>query len=117
MSKNITVYKENGNTVSVIQSGENKVTVSSAVIQTSGVGGGGGIVDDKSKKMQFTNLSWNSLGDNGWYIELSHNLNKYASVGVIDSVDNIVYLEIEYISINTVQIKSTSKFSGSALFN
>jgi len=114
LANNITVKKEQNNTISVIQSDANRVTVSSAVTQVSGVGTGG--TGDKTFVHNFTNLTWQSQGDE-FFVQISHNLDKYPSVSVIDSVDNVVYLSVEYTNKNTVKLYSMSIFSGSAYFN
>jgi CTP:phosphocholine cytidylyltransferase-like protein len=41
-----------------------------------------------------------------------HNLNKYCSVVVVDSTNQIVFPEIVYVDKNTVKIISTGAFSG-----
>lgn len=49
--------------------------------------------------------------------EVTHNLNKRASVTVVDSTDNVVIGEIEYLTMNTVRLKFAGAFSGKAYFN
>ena len=56
----------------------------------------------------------NQIADE-WFI--NHNLNKYPSVTVIDSADNEVVGEIEYIDKNNLKIKFASGFSGKATLN
>lgn len=46
-----------------------------------------------------------------------HNLNKYCSVVVVDSTNQIVFPEIVYVDKNTVKIISTGAFSGQAYCN
>lgn len=46
-----------------------------------------------------------------------HNLNKYCSVVVVDSANQIVFPEIVYVDKNTVKIISTGAFSGQAYCN
>lgn len=49
--------------------------------------------------------------------EINHNLNKFPSVTVVDSGNNIVIGEVTYINENSLQIIFTSPFSGSAYLN
>lgn len=46
-----------------------------------------------------------------------HNLGKKPSVTVIDSGDNVVIGDVEYIDLNTVQITFTAEFGGQAILN
>ena len=48
---------------------------------------------------------------------ISHNLNKYPSVTVIDSADNEVIGEVEYLDKNNLKIKFANGFSGKATLN
>lgn len=50
-----------------------------------------------------------------WYVV--HNLNKYPSVTVVDSGQNVVIGEVSYIDENTLQIEFTAPFSGKAYLN
>lgn len=50
-----------------------------------------------------------------WIIE--HNLDKYPSVTVIDSAENEVVGEVEYLDKNRLKIKFASGFSGKATLN
>lgn len=50
-----------------------------------------------------------------WIVE--HNLNKYPSVTVVDSSDNEIVAEIEYIDKNSLKIKMTGAFKGKAFLN
>lgn len=49
--------------------------------------------------------------------DIVHNLNKYPSVTVVDSANNIVVGEVNYISLNEVIIKFIGTFSGKAFLN
>jgi hypothetical protein len=49
--------------------------------------------------------------------EVTHNLGKRASVTVVDSTDNVVIGEIEYLTMNSVRLKFAGAFSGKAYFN
>ena len=48
---------------------------------------------------------------------ITHNLNKYPSVTIIDTMDRVVYGEIQYLSANQVKLSFTSNFSGKAYLN
>lgn len=50
-----------------------------------------------------------------WNIE--HNLNKYPSVSVVDSGNNVIYGDITYIDKNNLQIKFSAEFGGRAYLN
>lgn len=55
------------------------------------------------------------VASNFW--EIQHNLDKYPSVSIIDSGNNLVVGEIKYIDLNNIIITFTSVFSGKAYFN
>lgn len=68
-----------------------------------------GIVGDK-------NFVFNqNVASNEWIV--NHNLNKYPSVSVVDSGNNIVAGEVTYINENVLKIIFSSAFSGSAYLN
>ena len=48
---------------------------------------------------------------------VTHNLNKYASVTIVDSGNNIVIGDVQYVNQNSVIITFNSSFSGKAFFN
>lgn len=48
---------------------------------------------------------------------VTHDLNKKPSVTVVDSADNIVFGEVEYLTTNSVRLKFSGGFSGKAYFN
>ena len=50
-----------------------------------------------------------------WSIE--HNLDKYPSVTIVDSGDNILYTEVEYIDKNNLEIRFVASTSGKAFIN
>lgn len=50
-----------------------------------------------------------------WLVQ--HNLNKYPSVSIVDSGDNVVIGDIQYIDLNNILITFTSTFSGKVYFN
>ena len=49
--------------------------------------------------------------------EVEHNLNKYPSVTIVDSGNNIVYAEVEYTNLNNLIIRFNSGNSGKAYLN
>ena len=55
------------------------------------------------------------IAANTW--EITHNLYKYPSVSVVDTGGNAVIGDVEYTSLNTLVIKFTSPFSGTAYLN
>lgn len=48
---------------------------------------------------------------------ITHNLNKFPSVTVVDSALSVVIGEIQYIDENTVELTFSGGFSGKAYFN
>lgn len=50
-----------------------------------------------------------------WHV--THNLDKYPSVTVVDSAENVVVGEVVYIDNNTVEMTFQGAFSGKAYFN
>ena len=52
---------------------------------------------------------------NEW--EVGHNLNKFPSVTIVDSGNNIVIGNVEYIDKNNLIIRFSSEFSGKAYLN
>lgn len=56
-----------------------------------------------------------NIASNQWVI--NHNLNKKPSITVVDSADNIVMGEENYIDNNTLVIKFKSNFKGRAYLN
>ena len=55
------------------------------------------------------------VASNSW--EIQHNLDKYPSVSIVDSGNNLVIGEIKYIDSNNIIITFTSVFSGKAYLN
>ncbi len=49
--------------------------------------------------------------------EVEHNLNKYPSVTIVDSAENIVIGDIVYLDGNNVRLTFAAPFSGKAYFN
>lgn len=48
---------------------------------------------------------------------IAHNLNKYPSVSVVDSGNNVIYGDITYIDKNNLQIKFSAASGGKAYLN
>jgi len=48
---------------------------------------------------------------------VTHNLNKYPSVSVVDSAETVVIGDVEYTSLNTCVLTFFAPFSGEAYFN
>lgn len=48
---------------------------------------------------------------------VNHDLNKYPSVTIVDSGDNVLYTEIEYIDVNTLEVRFEASTSGKAYIN
>lgn len=71
------------------------------------------LADSASKDKHFVHTQNSS--SNSWSI--THGLNKYPSVSIIDSGNNIVVGDIEYTSLNTITIRFNSSFSGKAYLN
>ena len=55
------------------------------------------------------------IASNTW--DITHNLYKYPSVSVVDTGGNVVIGDVEYTSLNTLVIKFTAPFSGTAYLN
>jgi hypothetical protein len=55
------------------------------------------------------------VASNTWSV--SHDLNKYPSVTIVDSGENVVIGDVQYIDLNNIKITFTSSFSGKAYFN
>lgn len=106
---NITVKNNEAISVSIRQSGYNKSTVIKQPVENevsiAGLKGGG---DKNYVHVQNTpSASWTA----------SHNLGKKPAVVVVDSADEVVYGEIEYIDDNTITLTFVGAFSGKAYFN
>lgn len=75
-------------------------------VSIKGVTGGGG-------DAHYTHVQ--GVAEATW--EVTHDLNKRPSVTVVDSTDNIVFGEVEYLTMNSVRLKFAGAFSGKAYFN
>lgn len=67
----------------------------------------------KSIPVQYTH--YQIVPERLWYV--SHKMNKFPSVTIVDSANTVVYGEIDYIDKNTVKIYFKDAFSGMAYFN
>ena len=76
---------------------------------TASEGGGGGGGGDK------TFVYTQSVAASTWNI--THNLNKYPSVSVVDSGLNTVYGDVEYLDTNSLTVTFRSAFGGKAFLN
>ena len=103
------VVRETGNTVTVTE-----------------VSGSSTVVTEKGNSVTVTGVIGGvSLDSNFVFVQttpsatwvISHNLNKYCSVTVVDSADNIVFGEVLYNSLNQVTLTFAGAFSGKAFFN
>ena len=103
------VVRETGNTVTVTE-----------------VAGSSTVVTEKGNSVTVTGVIGSvSLDANYVYVKsspsatwvITHNLNKYCSVTVVDSADNIVFGDVLYNSLNQVTLTFAGAFSGKAFFN
>ena len=87
----------------------NKPSINGVILVGNKTGAELGIVNDKN----FVYVQ--ATSSDIW--EITHNLNKYPAVTVVDSGGSVVIGEIVYIDKNNVRITFTSGFSGKAYFN
>lgn len=87
----------------------NKPSINDVVLVGNKTGAELGIVNDKN--FVYAQATFSDI----W--EITHNLNKYPAVTVVDSGGSVVIGEIVYIDKNNVRITFTSAFSGKAYFN
>lgn len=119
MSKNINLTLPDGaiielvspdaGTVTTTLSDAKSIAINTAVLQAS--------TGDKHFSKAFSNLAWSPTGGSEYVQTIVHNLNKYASVSVIDNYENVLVVNVEYIDTNTVKLYTRSLFSGKAYFN
>ena len=106
---NITVNNQESVSVSIKQTGYNKTTIAKQPAQNTldikGLKGGG---DKNYVHTQSTPAA-------SWTV--SHNLGKRPAVVVVDSAEDVVYGDIQYIDDNTVTLTFSGAFSGKAYFN
>lgn len=48
---------------------------------------------------------------------ITHNLDKQPAVSVVDSTENVIICEVEYTSLNQVELRFSTPYSGKAYFN
>ena len=88
------------------------------------ISGSGGLVDGEDYLISLLGLKnagdktfiyTQSIASDVW--EVTHNLEKYPSVSVVDSAKSAVYGNIEYINANELTITFSAPFSGQAFMN
>lgn len=98
----------------------------SSTVIVNGVENSAIVVKEKSNKVVVTGVIGGvSLDANFVYTQTSpsavwtinHNLNKYPSVTIVDSADNMVIGEVFYNSLNQVTLTFAGAFSGKAFIN
>ena len=87
----------------------NKPSINGVILVGNKTGAELGIVNDK-------NFVYNQATSSDVW-EITHNLDKYPAVTVVDSGGSVVIGEVVYINKNNVRITFTSAFSGKAYFN
>lgn len=74
------------------------------------------IIVDGGDSGSITTFTWTqSVASSVWTIP--HNLNKFPSVTVVDTLNKTVYSDVSYIDSNIVQITNGSAFAGKAYLN
>lgn len=75
--------------------------------------------DKSSKDLKIdgdkTYVYYQNVQSDAW--EIQHNLDKYPSITVVDSANNIVVGDIRYVDTNNVVVTFTAPFSGKAFCN
>lgn len=71
------------------------------------------IADSESADKNYIHIQ--SSASNTWVV--THDLNKYPSVTIVDSGNNTVVGEVEYTSLDVVTLRFNASFSGKAYFN
>lgn len=109
MRNKVNVTESPGNKVSIVEDNAVvQVLTETVKVNTIGIQGPPGSGDKQYTHVQNSpSASWTVL----------HNLGKKASVVVVDSADEVVYGEIEYIDDNTITLTFVGAFSGKAYFN
>lgn len=87
----------------------NKPSINNVVLEGNLSSESLGIIEDKSFVFN------QNVASNIWLV--NHNLNKFPSVSVVDSGNNVVIGEVKYIDENSLQISFSSPFSGSVYLN
>lgn len=94
-----------GTTLGGIKVGSNLSITSDGTLNA--IGGSG----DEDKTYVFTQ----SFATTEWNI--THNLNKYPSVSIVDSDMNQIIADVQYIDLNTVKVKFSHSFTGQVFLN
>lgn len=97
--------------VTVQQNGKNNVTV-----VEKGSFASAAAASDKHKALSINVNDWTQNGAE-YEVTLSHGLYKNPAVTVIDSFNQTMYPDVEYIDNNTVKLIVRGQFSGKAYFN
>jgi hypothetical protein len=105
---NIEINSGGGTTISGITTTTSSVAIKQPSVNVS-VGGviGGGSDAHFVFAQSTVSKTWN----------IEHNLNKYPSVTIIDSGDNVLFTEIEYTDKNNVVVRFEASTSGKAYMN
>ena len=104
---NIEINSGGGATISGVTTTTSSVAIKQPSVNVSVGGVIGGGADAHFVFAQEQNSEW----------EVEHNLNKYPSVTIVDSGNNIVYAEVEYTNLNNLIIRFNSGNSGKAYLN
>ncbi len=104
---NVEINTGGGTTISGVTTTASSVAIKQPSINVSV----GGVVGGTDSHFVFAQ----EQNSNEWAIE--HNLNKHPSVTIVDSGENIVYAEVEYINLNNLIIRFNSANSGKAYLN
>ena len=103
------VVKETGNKISVTEVAGTTIVANQKGNTVTVTGVIGGISLDAN--YVYTQSSPSAT----WVVD--HNLNKFCSVTVVDSANNVVFGEVLYNSVNQVTLTFAGAFSGKAFFN
>lgn len=113
MSANSTHLNANMGVVNATESDYNKLSNKPSI---------NGVVlegDKSSKDLKIdgdkTYVYYQNVQSDAW--EIQHNLDKYPSITVVDSANNIVVGDIRYVDTNNVVVTFTAPFSGKAFCN
>jgi hypothetical protein len=108
---NTTTVTQSTQSITVAQNSPNQVSI----LDRQSIAGIQGAAD-KHKALTINVNDWVQNGAQ-YEVELTHSLNKFPSVTIIDSFNQTMYPDVEYISENTAKIIVRAQFSGKAYFN
>lgn len=91
------------------------ITITDIPTKTSQLENDAGFVTAAEVAEQNTYIHEQIFSSSEWYI--THNLNKYPSVTIVDSAGTVVIGDIEYVSTSVVKVIFKSAFSGKAYLN